>query len=409
MRVHEAASARANRGLPMFNLATGQPSTPAPAGVRAAAHRALDNDLIGYTAARGVPELRAAIAEHYRRIYALDVNPDEVVVTTGASGSFLLSFLAAFDVGDVVAVARPGYPAYRNMLTALGCRVVELACGPDSRFQLTVAMLEAMDPVPAGVVVASPANPTGTVMKPSELAVIGAWCDRHGVRLISDEIYHGISYVGPTACAWESRRDAIVVNSFSKYFSMTGWRLGWLLAPRDLVDSIDRISTNLTLCPPTLSQSAAVAAFDDYAELDANVAEYFVNRDLVLSRLAQLGLHRVAPADGAFYVYADLSDYTDNSLMFCHRMLDEIGVSVAPGRRLRHPRRWAFRSDLTRRRTRRPRRCVRHPFQVAAKPAAAIVESWNRDERALRQRGECSTREIREPAMGCSPIPRFRR
>ena len=331
MQMYVAAMARQQAGLPVYLLNVGQPGTPAPSTVLAAAHKVLDTDRIGYTSALGIPELRDAIANHYRRTYGLDVARSAVVATTGSSGGFLLAFLAAFEPGDVVVLARPGYPAYRNMLTALGCEVVELPCGPATRFQPSVAALDALDVRPAGLVVASPANPTGTMVTPAELAAITTWCDANGVRLISDEIYHGITFSGEASCAWQTSRRAIVVNSFSKYFSMTGWRLGWLLVPDELLDSVDRLASNFTLCPPTLPQHAAIAAFDAYAELDANVERYRANREFLLARLPEIGLDRLAPADGAFYIYADVSKWTDDSLAFGARLLAETGVAVAPG------------------------------------------------------------------------------
>ncbi len=331
MRVIDAVVARRRAGLPVLDLSAGQPSTPAPATVRAAAHAALDADRIGYTAALGIPALRAAIAQHYRDRGGLDVDAANVVVTTGSSGGFLLSFLAAFDAGDTVVLARPGYPAYRNMLAALGCRVVEVACDASTRFQPTVAHLEALPEPPAGLVLASPANPTGTVVPRAELATLAAWCDAHGTRLISDEIYHGITYATAATSAWSFGREPIVVNSFSKYFSMTGWRIGWLLVPDALLDAVDRLTGNFTICPPALSQLAAVAAFDAYAELDANVERYARNRRLLLEGLPAVGVHRIAPPDGAFYVYADVSRWTDDSVAFAGRLLDEAGVAVAPG------------------------------------------------------------------------------
>lgn len=331
MRVLQAAHARRAAGLPVYVLTAGQPGTPAPAPVLAAAHRALDTDRLGYTSQIGIPELRKAIAGHYQRWYGLSVSRDDVVATTGSSGGFLLAFLAAFDPGDLVVLTRPGYPAYRNMLASLGCRVLELPCGPDTNFRPTVAALEALFEVPAGVVLASPANPTGAMLAPDELAGIARWCDAHDVRLVSDEIYHGITYGGAPSCAWSTSRNAIVVNSFSKYFCMTGWRLGWLLVPDELLDSVDRLASNFALCPPTLAQHAAVYAFDAYAELDANVARYRANRDLLLKRLPAIGLNRLAPADGAFYVYADVSQWTSDSLSWGARLLDETGVAVAPG------------------------------------------------------------------------------
>jgi aspartate/methionine/tyrosine aminotransferase len=331
MRVVDAVVTRRSLGLPVFDLSAGQPSTPAPATVRAAAARAIGADRLGYTNTLGIPALRGAIAAHYLHTDGLDVPAKSVAVTTGSSGGFLLAFLAAFDPGDTVVMARPGYPAYRNMLTALGCAVVELPCGPETRFQPTVAQLDALPVAPRGLVLASPANPTGTMVAPDDLAAITAWCDRHGVRLVSDEIYHGITYAERAVSSWRFSRTAIVVNSFSKYFSMTGWRAGWLLLPDELLDSVDRLAGNFTICPPALSQVAAVAAFDAYDELDANVLRYQDSRDLLLRRLPMIGLDRLAPADGAFYVYADVSRWTDDSLGFAARLLAETGVAVAPG------------------------------------------------------------------------------
>ncbi|MFN2517621.1 MAG: aminotransferase class I/II-fold pyridoxal phosphate-dependent enzyme [Jatrophihabitantaceae bacterium] len=331
MRVIDAVVARRALGLPVFDLSAGQPSTPAPACVRAAAARAIGSERLGYTNALGIPPLRAAIARHYLRTDGLDLSASSVAVTTGSSGGFLLAFLAAFDPGATVVMARPGYPAYRNMLAALGCTVVELRCGPETRFQPTVAQLDALPAVPDGLVIASPANPTGTMVGPDELAAIARWCDDHGVRLISDEIYHGISYTEVALSSWRFSRNAIVVNSFSKYFSMTGWRAGWLLVPDELFDSVDRLAGNFAICPPALSQVAAAAAFDAYDELDANVERYKGNRELLLRRLPAIGLDRLAPADGAFYRYADVSDWTHDSLAFAARLLAETGVAVAPG------------------------------------------------------------------------------
>jgi aspartate/methionine/tyrosine aminotransferase len=331
MRVIDAVVARKQSGLFVADLSAGQPSTSAPATVRAAAHAALDADRIGYTNALGIPPLRAAIARHYRERVGLDVDPANVVVTTGSSGGFLYAFLAAFDAGDRVAMARPGYPAYRNMLTALGCEIVELACGPETRFQPTVEQLDALPEPPAGLIVASPANPTGTMIGRDEITALATWCDAHGTRFVSDEIYHGITYGGPGTCAWTAGRNSIVVNSFSKYFSMTGWRIGWLLVPDELVDAIDRLAGNFTICPPALSQLAAVAAFDAYEELDANVGRYAANRAMLLDALPAIGLDRIAPPDGAFYIYADVSRWTTDSLTWSARLLDETGVAVAPG------------------------------------------------------------------------------
>ena len=228
-------------------------------------------------------------------------------------------------------MARPGYPAYRNMLAALGCRVLELPCGPQTRFQPTVAQLDALDEAPAGLILASPANPTGTMVTPAELAALTAWCDAHGTRLISDEIYHGITFGEQPSSAWQHSRTPVVVNSFSKYFSMTGWRIGWLLVPDDLLDSVDRLAGNFTICPPALSQLAATSAFEAYAELDANVQRYADNRAVLLDALPAIGLDRLAPADGAFYAYADVARWTDDSVGFAARLLADTGVAVVPG------------------------------------------------------------------------------
>jgi len=336
MDVWAAAAERQRTHGDVLTLAAGQPSTPAPLPVLRAASAALSTQVLGYTVALGIPELRAAIAGHHRRQSGIDVSPADVVVTTGSSGAFTLIFLAAFDPGDVVVVARPGYPAYRNTLTALGCTVHELDCGPDTRFQPTVAMLEALaaeSGPPAGLVVASPANPTGTVLAADELAAIATWCAEHGTLLLSDEIYHGISYGPATASAWETSREAVVIGSTSKYFSMTGWRLGWMLVPPRLRRAVDRLTGNLTICPPAVAQYAAVAAFtaESYAELDGHVLRYRTNRDLLLDGLPRLGLGDLAPADGAFYVYADVSHLTVDSTDWCARLLAETGVALAPG------------------------------------------------------------------------------
>jgi aspartate/methionine/tyrosine aminotransferase len=328
-----AATARQASHGDLVNFVAGQPSTGAPRAVREEAKRLLDQDLLGYTVATGVFPLRAAIAEHHRRASDIDVSADDVGVTTGSSGGFLLAFLSAFEPGDRVVMARPGYPCYRNVLTALGCEVVEVDCGPDTRFQPTVELLEAVEGPVQGLVIASPANPTGTMVEPEELAAIARWCEANGVRLISDEIYHGITYGVPTSSAWETSRSGVVFGSFSKYFSMTGWRLGWMLVPEDLRRPVDVLTGNFTICPPVLAQYAAVAAFtpESYAELDGHVARYRDNRSILLDALPRLGIDRLAPADGAFYVYADIGHLTDDSYAWCLRLLEETGVAAAPG------------------------------------------------------------------------------
>ncbi|MGW6377971.1 pyridoxal phosphate-dependent aminotransferase [Rhodococcus sp. NPDC055112] len=336
MDVWKAATERARTHGDVLTLAAGQPSTQAPGPVLRAAREALDTQLLGYTETFGILPLREAIAGYHSAKSSIAVDPDDVVVTTGSSGAFTLIFLAAFDAGDTVVVARPGYPAYRNTLTALGCRVIELDCGPDTRFQPTVAMLEALDEPPAGLVVASPANPTGTVIDPTELAALARWCEEHGTLLISDEIYHGIEFgsgTSATASAWETSREAVVIGSVSKYFSMTGWRLGWMLVPAGLRRALQRLASNMTVCPPAISQYAAVAAFTDESmtELDGHVRRYAANRDLVLAALPKLGITDLAPADGAFYAYADIGHLTDDSTSWCAELLRETGVALAPG------------------------------------------------------------------------------
>jgi aspartate/methionine/tyrosine aminotransferase len=330
-----AAAQRDRTHGDLLNLVAGQPSTPAPVPVREAAKRALDQQVLGYTVAVGIPELREAICGHHERMHGLHVDPSQVVVTTGSSGGFLLAFLAAFDAGDRVAIARPGYPCYRNVLTALGCEVVELPAGPGSRFQPTVEMLESLDEPVRGLVVASPANPTGTMLPAADLAALASWCEERGVQLISDEIYHGIEYGSPMlhSSAWRTSREAIVFSSFSKYFSMTGWRIGWMLVPERLRRAVDVLTGNFTICPPVLAQHAAVAAFTEasYDECDGHVARYAENRRLLLDGLPRLGIDRLAPADGAFYVYADISHLTDDSMSWCHRLLAETGIATAPG------------------------------------------------------------------------------
>jgi aspartate/methionine/tyrosine aminotransferase len=332
MDVLSAANARQRAKGDMVSLAAGQPSAGAPKPVREAAAQALQDNALGYTEQLGIPELREAIARHYETRYALEVDARDVVITTGSSGGFLLAFLAAFDTGDRVAVIRPGYPAYRNILSALGAEVVEAPCGAETRFQPTVAMLDELEPID-GLVIASPANPTGCVLAPAELAAIAGWCAERGVQLISDEIYHGISYGAETASAWQYSREAVVVNSFSKYFAMTGWRLGWLLVPQRLHRAVDCLTGNFTICAPALAQLAGVAAFEQasIAELDGHVERYRVNRDRLIAGLTNLGIDRLAPADGAFYVYADVGYLTHDSMSFCQRLLADTGLAIVPG------------------------------------------------------------------------------
>ncbi len=331
MDVLRAANERAASGADVLHLEIGQPSTPAPAGVLAAARAALAGDPLGYTDTLGLPRLREAISRHYGASYGVAVDPARIVVTTGSSAGFILAFLAAFDPGDRVALTVPSYPAYRNILTALGLVPVELPTGPAEGFRLTLDALRRCGDTIAGLIIASPANPTGTMLPPDELAAIARHCTAAGIRLVSDEIYHGIVYGPKAATALASSDDAIIVNSFSKYCSMTGWRIGWLVVPADMLRPIDCLAQNLFIAPPSLSQHAAVAAFACGAELDANVTRYAANRALLLEELPKAGFARFAPPDGAFYLYADVADLTNDSRDFCARMLREIGVACTPG------------------------------------------------------------------------------
>lgn len=331
MDVLRAANERAAAGADVLHLEVGQPGTPAPARVIEAAHAALEHDLIGYTDALGIPPLRQALAEQYRAIYGVEVDPARVVVTTGSSGGFLLAFLAAFDAGDRVALAAPGYPAYRNILSALGIEPLLLETEREHRFQPTPTLLEALDEPPDGLIIASPSNPTGTMLGRDELSALVDYCAAHAIRVISDEIYHGICYGLPAVSALELSDDTIVINSFSKYYSMTGWRLGWMVLPEQLLRPVECLCQNFFISAPKLSQLAGVAALSCRAELDAYVASYAQNRELLLRELPKAGFARLAPADGAFYLYAEVSDLTNDSEAFCKRMLAETGVAATPG------------------------------------------------------------------------------
>ncbi|MDF1791414.1 MAG: aminotransferase class I/II-fold pyridoxal phosphate-dependent enzyme [Thalassobaculaceae bacterium] len=325
-----AAAEREAAGSDVLHLEVGQPSTPAPKGVLAAARAALDTNRIGYTLALGLPELRERISGHYRNWYGVDVPVERIAVTTGSSSGFTLAFLAAFEHGARVALASPGYPAYRNILKALGVEVVDLLTEASDRFQPTVARLEQAGPLD-GVIVASPSNPTGTMLDEPSMMAITKWCRANDVRLISDEIYHGINFGLRSVSALESDPKALVINSFSKYFSMTGWRIGWMVVPPDLIDAVERLASNFFISAPTLSQIAATAAFDCIDEAQENVARYARNREILLNDLPAAGLGDLAPADGAFYVYANVARYTNDSVAFCRRMLNETGIACTPG------------------------------------------------------------------------------
>jgi len=316
------------QGRSIIHMEFGQPSTGAPAEAIAVAHRVLDTDGMGYW--ESAP-LKARIARHYDETYGVTIAPEQLILTCGASPALVLALAATFRPGDRVALARPGYVAYRNTLKALNLTPVEMACGPEVRFQLTAAALAALDPVPAGVILASPANPTGTIIAATELEAIARVCRERGIRIISDEIYHGLSYGEPTRSMLEFEPTALVVNSFSKYFSMAAWRLGWLLVPAAELERARAYMGALFLTPPSLSQHAALAAMDCRAELQSHLEVYRTNRGLLLQALPALGLDAIAPPDGAFYIYAKVAHLTDDSLAFCEELLRDTGVATAPG------------------------------------------------------------------------------
>jgi aspartate/methionine/tyrosine aminotransferase len=328
MDVMEQARALEAQGRHIIHMEVGQPGTPAPAGARAALAQAMGQDALGYTVALGLPALRAGIAGLYRRWYGLDLNPDRVIVTAGSSAAFLLAFTALFDAGQRVALGLPGYPSYRHILKALSLQAVGIPTGPETRFQPVPALLPGGL---SGLIVASPGNPTGTMLGKAELAALAAGCAGRGIALISDEIYHGLHYGAPAVSALEVTDDVVVINSFSKYFSMTGWRIGWMVVPEPLIRPVERLAQNMFICPPHASQVAALAALDCTPELEANRAVYAENRRLMLEGLPRAGFTRIAPPDGAFYVYADVSDLTDDSRRLAADILNRAGVAVTPG------------------------------------------------------------------------------
>ncbi len=333
MDVMAAAARIEAAGGRVIHMEVGQPEAPAPRTAIAAAKAALDTGRIDYTAALGIPSLRERIARHYRDAYRCAVDPEQVIVTTGSSGAFILAFLAMFEPGDRVAVTVPGYPPYRHILTALGCEPVLIETKPETRHALTgEALLAAHRNTPLkGVLVGSPANPTGTMMSREALASLITAAQDAGIGFISDEIYHGLDYAFPAVTAAELSPDALIINSFSKYFCMTGWRVGWIVAPKALVRPIERLQQNLAISVPTLSQVAAEAAFDGSEEMEAVKRSYAVNRDILIEGLPRAGLDRFLPADGAFYLYADVSRFTDDSLAFARKMLEETHVAATSG------------------------------------------------------------------------------
>jgi aspartate/methionine/tyrosine aminotransferase len=333
MDVMAAAARIEAAGGHVIHMEVGQPAAAAPKVAIAAARAALDRGRIDYTAALGIPSLRNRIARHYREVYRCNVDAQRIVVTTGSSGAFVLAFLAMFEPGDRVAVTVPGYPPYRHILTALGCEPVLIETSAETRHALTgEALLAAHQRTPLkGVLVGSPANPTGTMMSREMLTELIAAAESAGIRFISDEIYHGLDYSFPAVSATELAPQAIVINSFSKYFCMTGWRVGWMVVPEALVRPIERLQQNLAISVPTLSQLAAEAAFDGREEMEQIKRGYLENRRILIEGLPQAGLGRFLPADGAFYLYADVSDFTSDSFDFATQMLEQAHVAATPG------------------------------------------------------------------------------
>ncbi|MBX7198114.1 MAG: aminotransferase class I/II-fold pyridoxal phosphate-dependent enzyme [Rhodospirillaceae bacterium] len=318
-------------GRSVIHLEVGQPSTGIPKKALAAIGRALNDDILGYTMAGGIPPLRARIAAHYKKTDGIDLDPERVFVTMGSSAAFTLAFITAFEAGDRVALASPGYPAYRHILKSLGIVPELIPVDASTHYAVTPDHLRKMPKLPDGLIVASPANPTGSVIAPAEFKALAGFCHDNGIRLISDEIYHGLSFGPKTTSAAACSPSALVINSFSKYFSMTGWRLGWLVVPPDFLRALECLAQNMFISAPTISQHAGVAVFDCIDELEANVARYARNREILLAKLPEIGFSRFAPADGAFYIYADVSALTDNAMTFCRAMLHEAGVAATPG------------------------------------------------------------------------------
>lgn len=329
MDVMEKARALEASGRSIIHMEVGQPGTPAPKGALKALARQMEVGPLGYTVALGLPELRAGIAALYRRWYGVDLNPDRVVVTAGSSAAFLLSFTTLFDAGDRVGLGEPGYPSYRQILKALSLQAVGIPASVNNRLQPAPADLEGHDL--HGMIVASPGNPSGTMLSHDALAALINHCAGRGIKFISDEIYHGLHYADRATSALEISDDVHVINSFSKYFSMTGWRIGWMVVPEDHIRVVERLAQNMFICPPHASQVAALAALDCIDELEANRAVYARNRQMMLEELPKAGFTRIAPPDGAFYVYADVSDLTQDSLAFAAEILEQAGVAVTPG------------------------------------------------------------------------------
>ena len=329
VEINRLANERSRRGLPVIHMEVGQPSAGAPRAAIEAGQRALACAEQGYWESGALKE---RIATLYGERYGLERGAAQVILSMGASGALVLALAVLFEHGARVALPRPGYPGHRNVLRALGLVPQELDCGPETRFQPTAAMIAALDPPPAGLILTSPSNPTGTMLERSELHALAEVCKARSIRIISDETYHGITFGRRAHSMHEFEPDSIVLNSFSKYWCMTGWRLGWAMVPMDLVETMNRYSANMFLAPPTLAQHVALVAMDEKAELEGHVATYAKNRELLVAALQAFGITRMAPADGAFYIYADVSHLTGDSLAWCRELLDETGLALNTGR-----------------------------------------------------------------------------
>jgi aspartate/methionine/tyrosine aminotransferase len=329
VEINRLANERSRRGLPVIHMEVGQPTAGAPRAAIEAGHRALAGAEQGYWESGALKE---RIATLYGERYCLERGAAQVILSMGASGALVLALAVLFEQGARVALPRPGYPGHRNVLRALGLVPQELDCGPETRFQPTAAMIAALDPPPAGLILTSPSNPTGTMLERGELHALAEVCKTRGIRIISDETYHGITFGRRAHSMQEFEPESVVINSFSKYWCMTGWRLGWAMVPMDLVDTMNRYSANMFLVPPTLAQHVALVAMDETAELEGHVATYARNRELLVTGLRGFGITRMAPADGAFYLYADVSHLTGDSLAWCLELLEETGLALNTGR-----------------------------------------------------------------------------
>jgi aspartate/methionine/tyrosine aminotransferase len=368
MDVMRAAQDAEQAGRAVYHLEVGQPGTPAPLAAREAVKTALDSQTLGYTMALGIDELRQGISALYKEWYDAEVPASQIAVTQGASGAFALAFLTAFDEGDSVALATPGYPCYRNILNALGLNAVEIMTGPETHYQPTVEALSALSGSIDGLIIASPSNPTGSMLSPEDFTEISNWCRENDVRLISDEIYHGLTYGTPETTAVAVNPDAIVINSFSKYFSMTGWRVGWLVMPEDMMRPLERLQGNMTICTPAVSQIAALGALQASEELDALKEGYRRNRTVLQQALIDGGVSEISSPDGAFYLYANVSHLTDDAVQLCSRILEETGIAITPG------------ADFD---TKRGQNFIRLSYctdEQSVLTAAALLTRWLRDQ-----------------------------